>query len=108
MGSIQTNTVDHRKHGKRAFPGDGSEEKEEEGGEDQVVFFPAAPFCSAASSARSQQEMSAMVSVLSRVISGDSSTDTDPNPALLQLPQQSSTATPELDQSHQQAPDQAG
>ncbi|KAL6180014.1 hypothetical protein ACLB2K_046683 [Fragaria x ananassa] len=101
------NTVDHRKHGKRAFPGDGSEEKEEEGGEDQVVFFPAAPFCPAASSARSQQEMSAMVSVLSRVISGDSSTDTDPNPALLQLPQQSGAATPELDQSHQQAPDQA-
>ncbi|XP_004298522.1 PREDICTED: uncharacterized protein LOC101309928 [Fragaria vesca subsp. vesca] len=101
--------MDHRKHGKRAFPGDGSEETEEEGGEDQEVFFPAAPFCSAASSARSQQEMSAMVSVLSRVISGDSSTDTDPNPALLQLPQQSSTATPELDQSHQQAaPDQAG
>nr|AZL19490.1 transcription factor ERF88 [Fragaria x ananassa] len=52
--------------------------------------------------------MSAMVSVLSRVISGDSSTDTDPNPALVQLPQQSGAATPELDQSHQQAPDQAG
>ncbi|XP_050377878.1 ethylene-responsive transcription factor ERF113-like [Argentina anserina] len=51
--------------------------------------------------------MAAMVSVLSQVISGDSSSDcTDQNPALLQLPQQSGAAISEHDQSHQQAPEQ--
>ncbi|XP_024171397.2 ethylene-responsive transcription factor ERF113, partial [Rosa chinensis] len=105
VGSTQTNKVDHRKHGKRAFPRDGSEEREEEGGQDQVGLLPAAPFCSSSSSARSEQEMSAMVSALSQVISGNSSTDTNQNPAL-QLPQQSGAAVLEHDQSHQQAPDQ--
>lgn len=97
--------MDHRKYGKRAFPCDGSEEKEEAKGEDQVVLFPAAPFCSSSSSARSQQEMSAMVSALSQVISGSSSTNTNQNPALHQVPQQSG-AVLEHDQSHQQVPDQ--
>lgn len=97
--------MDHRKYGKRAFPCDGSEEKEEAEGQDQVVLFPAAPFCSSSSSARSQQEMSAMVSALSQVISGSSSTNTNQNPALHQIPQQSG-AVLEHDQPHQQAPDQ--
>lgn len=58
--------VDRRAHGKRPFPSDHneSEEKEAAAPSEDHLLFPVY-------SARSQQDMSAMVSVLSRVIGGN-------------------------------------
>ena len=57
--------MDHRRHGKRALVRDGSEEKDEDHESERDSIFPVY-------SARSQEDMSAMVSALSQVIGASS------------------------------------
>lgn len=91
-GHQQTHKVDHRKHGKRPFPGDESEAKEEA---DRQIFEPF-------SSARSQQEMSAMVSALAQVIGNNNQPPAVQVPAEpLITPQSTSAMELQDDQSHQ-------